>query len=126
MKRSKIINVQFSDGPQQLMSSLKVKCNATGEIKSFYTPYLIGLIKRKYDNNYQYFLKTYISKSARKRVLEVTDEEPALDVYKSVLTLEYDHLKRQPGTIKNRHRINVIKSIFSRRFPEENINSIMG
>ena len=125
MKQNKIINVQFDDGPQRLRSSLKIKCNVTGDIKSFYTPYLIGLIKRKYNNNYQHFLDTYISKGARRQLSEGNDDEPTLDVYKSVLALEYKHLKRELSTIKNRHRITTIKSIFNRRFPEENINTIV-
>ena len=124
MRRSKIINVEFDDGPQQLPSSLKVKCTVTGEMKSFYTPYLINLIKRKYNNSYQHFISNYTSKSARKNTSEDEDQEPTLDVYKSVLALEYTHLKNQSNTIKNRHRLNTIRGIFSRRFPEDNINTI--
>ena len=124
MKSIKIINVKFADGDRALPSSLKIKCNVTGDMKGFYTPYLIKLVERKYDNNYQLFLDTYVSKGAKNQLSTPSDEEPALDVYKTVLALEYSHLKNRSNTIKSRHRINTIKSIFRRRFPEEDINTI--
>ena len=78
MRKKKIITVTFKDGIQHLPSSVKVKCNITGNEKGFYTPYLVELIKRKYKNNYKYFIENYISKVIKERF---TARFPDNDIY---------------------------------------------
>ena len=122
MRKKKIITAEFSDGTRELPSSIKIKCNATGQLKGFYTPYLIRLIKRKYDNNYQHFIDNYVAKG-QKKIINNNDEEEEndLSLYKTVLQMEYTHLKCQPKTAQSQGRLGLIKDRFDNRFPDEDI-----
>lgn len=125
MRKRKIIKATFADGVRELPSSLKIKCNATGQVKGFYTPYLIKLIARKYNNNYDQFISTYVSKGQskiRSSSEESQIEEPDLSLYKNALKLEYKFLRTQPVVNKHQHRINLIKEKFNNRFPLESIS----
>lgn len=121
MRKSKLITVQFDDGEQTLTSSVKIKCNATGQVKGFYTPYLVKLIKRKYNNNYKEFIDTYVSKGNKLPKPENADDAPDLRLYRSALQLEYDSLSNKPRSTKRNHRISQIVDIFSKRFPDEHL-----
>ena len=121
MRKSKLITVQFDDGEQTLTSSVKIKCNATGQVKGFYTPYLVKLIKRKYNNNYKEFIDTYVSKGNKLPKPENADDTPDLRLYRSALQLEYDSLSNKPRSTKRNHRISQIVDIFSKRFPDEHL-----
>jgi len=123
MREKKIITVTFNDGVQQLPSSIKIKCNVTGQAKGFYTPYLVRLIKRKYDNNYQYFIDNYVSKGNKKDLIKTDSEEPPdLSLYKTTLQMEYAYLRARPRTSQNRNKMSFIKEKFGNRFPENDIN----
>jgi hypothetical protein len=116
-----MITVMFKDGVQHLPSSVKVKCNITGIKKGFYTPYLINLIKRKYENNYKYFIDNYISKGMNKDTEKDDNEPPDLSLYMSTLQLEYAFLRRQTRTPQIKSKMSAIKERFSTRFPDHDI-----
>ena len=122
MRKSKLITVKFDDGEQILPSSLKVKCNATGTSKGFYTPYLIKLIKKKYNNDYGYFLANYVSKGHTLKKTVDEDEEPSLSLYKTTLRQEYSFLSSRKQTTHSRVRMTQIEDVFQKRFPEESPN----
>tara|TARA_R110000851_G_scaffold95358_2_gene207180 strand:+ start:80 stop:466 length:387 start_codon:yes stop_codon:yes gene_type:complete len=121
MRKQKIITVAFKDGEQQLPSSVKVKCNVTGTEKGFYTPYLIKLIKRKYENNYKYFIENYISKGMNKDTEKDANEPPDLSLYMATLQLEYAFFRRQPKTPQIKSKISAVKEKFDARFPDNDI-----
>jgi|SaaInlStandDraft_2_1057019.scaffolds.fasta_scaffold113205_2 hypothetical protein len=121
MRKKKIITVTFKDGVQRLPSSVKVKCNITGNEKGFYTPYLVELIKRKYKNNYKYFIENYISKGMNNDPEKDDNEPPDLSLYMTALQLEYAFLRREPNTPQIKSKMNVIKERFTARFPDNDI-----
>lgn len=122
MRKTKTLNIEFADGTQNLPSSIKVKCNVTGNTKSFHTPYLIRLIKRKYQNNWKLFNTTYVSKEGKgvKNVIE--DEEPSLSNYKNYLIARFKYLLSCTSSSIINHELYEVKETFSQRFPTENIN----
>lgn len=118
-----MINVTFDDGVRELPSTLKIKCNATGAIKSFYTPYLVKLIKRKYNNSYQYFIDNYVCRGANKKIKD-EDDVPTYKAYKLALASEYRYLKSHGTTSRDKHRLTTIADIFESRFPDDDIASL--
>lgn len=118
-----MINVTFDDGVKELPSTLKVTCNVTGDVKSFYTPYLIKLIKRKYNNNYQYFIDNYACRGANKKIKDENDE-PTYGAYKLALASEYRYLKSHGTSSQDKHRLTTIADIFESRFPDDDITSL--
>lgn len=126
MRKTKLLTVQFTDGEQSLPSSLKVECTVTGHSKSFHTPYLVRLIKRKYNNNWHKFISSYVSKEGRGLQAKTDDdEEPTLDVYKNYLITKYKYLLSCKNSIIIKHKLNDVKEVFLNRFPNENINELI-
>ena len=124
MRKTKLITVQFDDGEQTLPSSIKIKCTVTGKLKGFYTPYLIKLIKRKYNNNYNEFINTYVSKGNKMKTSTVIEEDP-YRLYREVLQREYNFLRNQPKSASIKHKIQVVKDRFSTRFPDADIEALV-
>ena len=125
MRKQKILNVEFADGDQQLPSSVKVKCTVTGNQKSFYTPYLVKLIKRKYNNCYQKFIDTYVSKEGRglqnKRKVEGNPEEVNdLSGYKQYLLLYLNSVIGKSDS-KSRTIADNIRDVWQARFSTSNL-----
>ena len=121
MRKQKIITVQFADGEQQLPSSIKITCTVTDNKKSFYTPYLVKLIKRKYDNNYNQFITSYVSKEGRgqqraqKQCGQGIPEEDDLSQYKRYLALQHAAV-RGKRDMKSRNMLHHILEVWERRF----------
>jgi len=122
MRKTKTLTVEFDDGTQELPSSIKVKCNVTGNIKSFHTPYLVRLIKRKYENNWNLFNTTYISKEGRGMKNIEEDEEPSLSSYKLYLVNKLKYLLSRKKNSIIVFELNEVRDVFAKRFPDENIN----
>ena len=90
-RQKKIFNYEFADGPREITSSYKVKCNATGELVPFYHKTLETLVIKKYKNNFGYFLKNFKKKGAEKllRKEEGFDDKYALNAYSDYLIISY-------------------------------------
>lgn len=121
MRNKKIITHVFADGRQDLPSTIKVKCNVTGEEKFFYTPLLIKTIANKYENSYSNFVDAYISREGKalqkeNSIDELTGEEVSdLSLYKNFLLMEYNSIKNRKDT-ESLNKKEHIKDVWEKRF----------
>lgn len=91
-KKKKIFTYEFDDGFQEIPSTYKVKCNVTGELVPVYHKFLETLVKKKYKNNFGYFLKHFAKKGAVKKQKEdagYTGEQHSLNAYSDYLIICY-------------------------------------
>ena len=118
MRKQKIIYVEFDDGVKELPSSMKVKCNVTGELVHFYVPNMAKVIRKKYNNNFQHFIDTYVSRTGKREVRTPANgesEQEDLSQYRNVLVLQFNAVRDK----KDRHSRNIIehvKEVWGRRF----------
>jgi len=96
-RKQKIFNYEFADGPQQIPSSYRAKCNKTGDIVPIYHKVLYQMILTKYKNKFNVFLKNFVKKGADVRIdidengNEVADKHK-LNAYSDYLIISYKAL----------------------------------
>jgi hypothetical protein len=92
-KKKKVFTYEFADGFQEIPSSYKAKCTITGELVPIYHKFLETLIKKKYKNNFAYFLKHFAKKGAeeKRKASAGYDKEDkySLNAYSDYLILCY-------------------------------------
>jgi hypothetical protein len=129
-RAKKIMKIQFADGERELPSSYTVKCSISDNTRKFYTPKMVELIKRKYNNNFQEFIDNFVVRGYTKRgepqretPVSVEEIEDDLTPYKNHLKLEYRFLKTK-GTMTALNKAEFIKETFYKRFPDEDIKNV--
>lgn len=91
-KKKKIFNYEFADGTQEIPASYKAKCNVTGELVPIYHKFLETLVRKKYKNNFGYFLKHFTKKGAVKKQKEdagYNNDQYSLNAYSDYLIICY-------------------------------------
>ena len=123
-KKIKQFTVSFDDCTHTFKgTSTPVTCTVTGDVKKFYTPYIIGLIKRKYNNNYQEFVNSYKSRGRKPVSSDEEDDETDLSLYKTFLKLQYRSYTSSDD-MSARSKSNTTLDTFNKRFPGESITDI--
>lgn len=126
-KQKKIFNYEFDDGMQEIPASYKAKCNITGEFIPIYHKFLESLIKKKYKNNFEYFLKHFTKKGAeeKKRIEEGYDDQNkySLNRYSDYLIICYkacignlDENFNQQSVMETKSKMEHISSCFHKHF----------
>lgn len=128
-KKKKIFNYEFADGFQEIPSTYKAKCNITGEFVPIYHKFLESLIKKKYKNNFAYFLKHFAKKGAveKKRAEQGYNEEDKYSLnrysdyliicYKSCLEILKDNYNKDSinkAKLEMEHAANCFQKHFNR------------
>ena len=92
-KKKKVFIYEFDDGIQEMPSSYQAKCSVTGELIPIYHKFLEDLIKKKYKNNFAYFLKHFAKKGAEKKQRAdagyTSEDKHSLNAYSDYLILCY-------------------------------------
>ena len=123
-----MLKIQFADGERELPSSYTVKCSMSDNTRKFYTPKMIELVRRKYNNNFQDFLDNFVVRGYKKRgepkretpTCTQEDESEDLSPYKNYLKLEFRFLKSK-NSLEHKNKAEFIKDTFYKRFPDDNI-----
>lgn len=89
-RQKKTINYTFDDGDYQIDATFSATCTVTGEKVLIYHKNLIKLIEEKYKNNFGFFIKNYISPTARRDAKESVEQDPnRLNKYAEYLIICY-------------------------------------
>ena len=126
-KQKKVFTYEFADGFQEIPASYKAKCNITGEYVPIYHKFLESLVKKKYKNNFEYFLKHFSKKGAeeKKRIEEGYDDQDkySLNRYSDYLIICYkaclETLKEnfnQQSIMKTKSEMEHISHCFRKHF----------
>ena len=112
-QHKKIINYEFVDGPQQLPATYIAICTITGEQVPIYHKILVKMIENKYKNNFDLFIRTYVSPNAKRVSRDENDEDPyKLNVYADYLIITY----RAAVNNKDTYQMQICADRFEKHF----------
>ena len=113
-KQKKVFTYEFADGAQELPATYKAKCTISGEYVPIYHKFLESLIQKKYNNNFEYFLKHFTKKGEleKKRSDEGynDDDKYSLNRYSDYLIICYKSCLETLKENYNKDSINKAKS----------------
>lgn len=128
-RKKKIFTYEFADGSISIPASYQAKCTITGEVVPIYHKFFQRLIKKRYKNRLDVFLKTFKKKGAAKQqrqdagISEEEHEQYKLNPYSTWLALSYKSLIENPpgeentdARIKWQKEISYNKDCFQKHF----------
>jgi len=87
----KVHNYTFEDQTINLNGYVCI-CNSTGKEKRFYHSYLANMIKKKFNNNFQFFVDNYVSREGKSELVNLNKvkkvEERISNLYTKIRELK--------------------------------------
>lgn len=123
-KKQKLHKYWFADGVQEVPSAYSAICTKSGRKVSIYHKNLVKLIKTKYKDNFEYFLKNFVGKEQKDPLnidangKEVVDPYK-LNAYSDYLIISYKLLANQATNntdIKLKAEMSRLADCFKKHF----------
>lgn len=123
-KKQKLHKYWFADGIREVPSAYSAICTKTGRKVSIYHKNLVKLVKTKYKDNFEYFLKNFVGKEQKDPLnVDVNGKEIVdphkLNAYSDYLIISYKLLANQTPDdkdIKRKSEMSRIADCFRRHF----------
>lgn len=87
--RKMVHNYKFDCGSEVDLNNYSATCTQTNNKKKFYHSYLANMIKKKFNNDFKLFEKTYISREGK----GILNEVNKVDVLEDKITKLYNKIR---------------------------------
>ena len=90
--RKKVHNYKFDCGSEIDLNNYSATCTQTNNKKKFYHSYLANMIKKKFNNNFQFFVDNYVSREGKSELVNLNKvkkvEERISNLYTKIRELK--------------------------------------